>query len=111
MRQMEIAIDHDRQTSGSAPTRKMTSSSSTRQGKVIAKLGDFNGFNRTVWHAAFCFRRALHSRSTAKTLYVSNLTLFLPFARCIAGGRFGVDAAGQALHGVQDPGRDSRTRA
>ena len=59
-----------------------------KTGKVIAKLGDFNGIDDGL--CAVCFsRRAQPSVSDGKTLYVSNLTLFLPYA----GARAAVDSA------------------
>ena len=51
-----------------------------KTGKVIAKLGDFNGINDdgVVNRSSFPGEPAF-SRD-GKTLYVSNLTLFLPYA-------------------------------
>jgi sugar lactone lactonase YvrE len=51
-----------------------------KTGKVIAKLGDFNGFNRDGVVSGLLFPASLAFSLDGKTLYVSNLTLFLPFA-------------------------------
>ena len=51
-----------------------------KTGKVIAKLGDFNGFNKDGVARGFLFPASLAFSLDGKTLYVSNLTLFLPFA-------------------------------
>jgi sugar lactone lactonase YvrE len=51
-----------------------------KTGKVIAKLGDFNGFNKDGVASGFLFPASLAFSLDGKTLYVSNLTLFLPFA-------------------------------
>jgi sugar lactone lactonase YvrE len=50
-----------------------------KTGKVIAKLGDFNGIDDGVVKG-FLFPASLAFSRDGKTLYVSNLTLFLPFA-------------------------------
>jgi sugar lactone lactonase YvrE len=49
-------------------------------GKVIAKLGDFNGIGPDGIVNGFLFPASLAFSKDGKTLYVSNLTLFLPFA-------------------------------
>jgi sugar lactone lactonase YvrE len=51
-----------------------------KTGKVIAKLGDFNGFSKDGVASGFLFPASLAFSLDGKTLYVSNLTLFLPFA-------------------------------
>ena len=51
-----------------------------KTGKVIAKLGDFNGFNKDGVASGLLFPASLAFSLDGKTLYVSNLTLFLPFA-------------------------------
>jgi sugar lactone lactonase YvrE len=51
-----------------------------KTGKVIAKLGDFNGFNNDGVARGLLFPASLAFSLDRKTLYVSNLTLFLPFA-------------------------------
>jgi|SRR5579872_4213914 len=60
-----------------------------KTGKVIAKLGDFNGFNRSGVAQGFMFPASLAFSLDGRTLYVSNLTLFLPFA----GAQAAVDSA------------------
>jgi sugar lactone lactonase YvrE len=55
-----------------------------KTGKVIAKLGDFNGFNRDGVASGLLFPASLAFSLDGKTLYVSNLTLFLPFAGALA---------------------------
>jgi sugar lactone lactonase YvrE len=59
-----------------------------KTGKVIAKLGDFNGIGETGLVRGFLFPASLAFSLDRKTLYVSNLTLFLPFA----GARAAVDS-------------------
>jgi sugar lactone lactonase YvrE len=59
-----------------------------KTGKVIAKLGDFNGIDNGV-AKGFLFPASLAFSPDGKTLYVSNLTLNLPFA----GARAAVDSA------------------
>jgi sugar lactone lactonase YvrE len=59
-----------------------------KTGKVIAKLGDFNGIDGGVVKG-FLFPASPAFSRDGKTLYVSNLTLFLPFA----GARAAVDSA------------------
>ena len=51
-----------------------------KTGKVIAKLGDFDGFNKDGVASGLLFPASLAFSLDGKTLYVSNLTLFLPFA-------------------------------
>jgi sugar lactone lactonase YvrE len=51
-----------------------------KTGKVIAKLGDFNGFNENGVARGLMFPASLAFSLDGKKLYVSNLTLFLPFA-------------------------------
>jgi sugar lactone lactonase YvrE len=51
-----------------------------KTGKVIAKLGDFNGFNKDGVASGLLFPASLAFSLDGKKLYVSNLTLFLPFA-------------------------------
>jgi len=59
-----------------------------KTGKVIAKLGDFNGINERGVVRGLLFPASLAFSLDGKTLYVSNLTLFLPFA----GARAAVDS-------------------
>ena len=49
-------------------------------GKVIAKLGDFNGIDQNGIAQGLLFPASLAFSRDGATLYVSNLTLFLPFA-------------------------------
>jgi sugar lactone lactonase YvrE len=58
-------------------------------GKVIAKLGDFNGISHTGIVNGLLFPASLAFSKDGETLYVSNLTLFLPFA----GAKPAVDSA------------------
>jgi sugar lactone lactonase YvrE len=51
-----------------------------KTGKVIAKLGDFGGINEHGVARGFAFPASPAFSLDGKTLYVSNLTLFLPFA-------------------------------
>ena len=51
-----------------------------RQGKVIAKLGDFNGITENGVVRGLLFPASLAFSRDGQALYVSNLTLFLPFA-------------------------------
>ena len=55
-----------------------------KTGKVIAKLGDFNGINEDGVASGLLFPASLAFSLDGKTLYVSNLTLFLPFAGALA---------------------------
>jgi sugar lactone lactonase YvrE len=57
-------------------------------GKVIAKLGDFNGIQDGVVDGLL-FPASPRFSNDGQTLYVSNLTLFLPFA----GAKAAVDSA------------------
>jgi sugar lactone lactonase YvrE len=51
-----------------------------KTGKVIAKLGDFRGIDNKGIAQGFLFPASLAFSRDGATLYVSNLTLFLPFA-------------------------------
>jgi sugar lactone lactonase YvrE len=51
-----------------------------KTGKVIAKLGDFRGIDQNGIARGFLFPASLAFSKDRSTLYVSNLTLFLPFA-------------------------------
>jgi sugar lactone lactonase YvrE len=51
-----------------------------KTGKVIAKLGDFDGIGGQGLVRGLLFPASLAFGLDGKTLYVSNLTLFLPFA-------------------------------
>ncbi len=51
-----------------------------KTGKVIAKLGDFRGIDPKGIVRGFLFPASLAFSKDGKTLYVSNLTLFLPYA-------------------------------
>jgi len=51
-----------------------------KTGKVIAKLGDFNGISERGVVRGLLVPASLAFSLDRKTLYVSNLTLFLPFA-------------------------------
>jgi sugar lactone lactonase YvrE len=55
-----------------------------KTGKVIAKLGDFNGVSEHGVVRGLLFPASLAFSLDRKTLYVSNLTLFLPFAGALA---------------------------
>jgi sugar lactone lactonase YvrE len=48
--------------------------------KVIAKLGDFDGIDQNGIAQGFLFPASLAFSSDGSTLYVSNLTLYLPYA-------------------------------
>jgi len=48
---------------------------------VIAKLGDFNGIDENGIAQGFLFPASLAFSKDGQTLYVSNLTLFLPYAQ------------------------------
>src|SRR5215467_1359057 len=52
----------------------------SNDGKVLAKLGDFNGFDKDGVASGLLFPASLAFSLDGKKLYVSNLTLFLPFA-------------------------------
>jgi sugar lactone lactonase YvrE len=58
-------------------------------GKVIAKLGDFNGFDKDHVVEGLLFPASLAFSKDGTTLYVSNLTLYLPYA----GAQAAVDSA------------------
>jgi sugar lactone lactonase YvrE len=60
-----------------------------KTGKVIAKLGDFNGINDDGIVRGLLFPASPAFSRDGKTLYVSNLTLFLPYA----GANAAVDSA------------------
>ena len=51
-----------------------------KTGKVISKLGDFRGIDQHGIVKGFLFPASLAFSNDGSTLYVSNLTLFLPFA-------------------------------
>lgn len=55
-----------------------------KTGKVIAKLGDFNGISERGLVRGLLFPASLAFGLDRKTLYVSNLALFLPFAGALA---------------------------
>jgi sugar lactone lactonase YvrE len=59
------------------------------KGKVIAKLGDFNGINGDGEVRGLLFPASPAFSLDGKTLYVSNLTLFLPYA----GAQPAIDSA------------------
>lgn len=60
-----------------------------KTGKVIAKLGDFYGIDRHGIAQGFLFPASLAFSNDGSTLYVSNLTLYLPFA----GADLAIDSA------------------
>ncbi|MFI4923433.1 MAG: SMP-30/gluconolactonase/LRE family protein [Burkholderiales bacterium] len=60
-----------------------------KTGKVIAKLGDFNGISDDGIVRGLLFPASPAFSKDGKTLYVSNLTLFLPYA----GAQAAVDSA------------------
>jgi len=60
-----------------------------KAGKVIAKLGDFNGISDDGIVRGLLFPASPAFSKDGKTLYVSNLTLFLPYA----GANAAVDSA------------------
>ena len=60
-----------------------------KTGKVIAKLGDFRGIDEDGIVKGFLFPASLAFSKDGSTLYVSNLTLFLPFA----GAQKAIDSA------------------
>jgi len=51
-----------------------------KTGKVNAKLGDFRGIDQNGIASGFLFPASLAFSKDGSTLYVSNLTLYLPFA-------------------------------
>jgi sugar lactone lactonase YvrE len=60
-----------------------------KTGKVIAKLGDFRGLDEDGIVRGFLFPASLAFSKDGSTLYVSNLTLNLPFA----GAKAAIDSA------------------
>jgi sugar lactone lactonase YvrE len=62
-----------------------------KTGKVIAKLGDFNGIDPNGIARGLLFPASLAFSNDRSTLYVSNLTLFLPYATM--GGPAAIDSA------------------
>jgi hypothetical protein len=60
-----------------------------KTGKVIAKLGDFRGIDEHGIVQGFLFPASPAFSRDGQTLYVSNLTLFLPFA----GAQPAIDSA------------------
>jgi sugar lactone lactonase YvrE len=60
-----------------------------KTGKVIAKLGDFRGIGEDGIARGLLFPASLAFSRDRSTLYVSNLTLFLPFA----GAQAAIDSA------------------
>jgi sugar lactone lactonase YvrE len=60
-----------------------------KTGKVIAKLGDFRGLDEDGIVRGFLFPASLAFSKDRSTLYVSNLTLFLPYA----GAKPAIDSA------------------
>jgi sugar lactone lactonase YvrE len=60
-----------------------------KTGKVIAKLGDFNGIDERGVARGLLFPASPAFSLDGKTLYVSNLTLYLPYA----GAALAVDSA------------------
>ena len=71
-----------------------------KTGKVIAKLGDFDGIDHNGIAQGLLFPASPAFSKDKSTLYVSNLTLYLPYAGAEPAIELGVDAAGQGLHGV-----------
>jgi hypothetical protein len=55
-----------------------------KTGKVIAKLGDFGGIDPKGIARGLLFPASLAFSQDGQWLYVSNLTLFLPFATGLA---------------------------
>jgi|SRR5947209_7564986 len=60
-----------------------------KTGKVIAKLGDFGGIDENGIARGLLFPASLAFSKDRSTLYVSNLTLFLPYA----GAKPAIDSA------------------
>jgi sugar lactone lactonase YvrE len=60
-----------------------------KKGKVIAKLGDFGGIDQDGIARGLLFPASLAFSKDGSTLYVSNLTLFLPYA----GAQAAIDSA------------------
>jgi sugar lactone lactonase YvrE len=63
-----------------------------KTGKVIAKLGDFRGIDEKGIVRGFLFPASLAFSKDGKTLYVSNLTLYLPYADPFPG-HLAIDSA------------------
>ena len=55
-----------------------------KKGKVIAKLGDFDGIDKDGVARGLLFPASLAFSLDGKKLYVSNLTLYLPYAGALA---------------------------
>ncbi len=77
-----------------------------KTGKVIAKLGDFRGIDQNGIAQGLLFPASLAFSQDKQTLYVSNLTLYLPYAGADLAIELGLYAASQRLHGVEDAGAD-----
>ena len=60
-----------------------------KTGKVIAKLGDFGGIDQNGIVRGLLFPASLAFSNDGSTLYVSNLTLYLPYA----GAELAIDSA------------------
>ena len=60
-----------------------------KTGKVIAKLGEFGGIDEDGIVRGFLFPASLAFSKDGATLYVSNLTLYLPYA----GAHLAIDSA------------------
>jgi sugar lactone lactonase YvrE len=60
-----------------------------KTGKVIAKLGDFRGLDQNGIAQGLLFPASLAFSKDGQTLYVSNLTLYLPYA----GADLAIDSA------------------
>jgi sugar lactone lactonase YvrE len=60
-----------------------------KTGTVIAKLGDFNGIDQNGIAQGFLFPASLAFSNDGSTLYVSNLTLYLPYA----GAELAIDSS------------------
>jgi sugar lactone lactonase YvrE len=63
-----------------------------KTGKVIAKLGDFRGIDEDGIARGFLFPASLAFSKDGSTLYVSNLTLYLPYADGFPGN-LAIDSA------------------
>jgi sugar lactone lactonase YvrE len=83
-----IAIDHDDNLWICANQEDKITVIDT-SGKVIAKLGDFNGITHDGTVKGLLFPASPAFSLDGRTLYVSNLTLFLPYA----GAQAAVDSA------------------
>ena len=66
-------------------------------------LGDFNGIDKDGVVDGLLFPASLAFSQDGKNLYVSNLTLFLPYAGAQPAVDFGMDAASQTLHRFENP--------